>query len=97
VAVFTGIVEELIFRGVVQAATGQVFGGRTGVLLSSILFSSLYLSSLSPSYFLLVSLAGLYFGYCAYTTRSLGGVAVAHGLMNIGLIVIWPLLNRNLG
>ena len=86
----TALVEEFVFRGLVLAAARQAFGGPAAVLCSSMLFASMYLGSLSPAYFVIVSLVGFYFGYCVLKTGSLAGVVVAHVLMNGGLLILWP-------
>ena len=85
----TALVEEFVFRGLVLAAVREAYGGPAAVLFSSMLFASMYLGSLSPAYFVIISLVGLYFGYCVLKTGSLAGVVVAHGLMNLGLLFVW--------
>jgi membrane protease YdiL (CAAX protease family) len=35
---------------------------------------------------------GLAFAYAAVRTRSILGVTMAHGLLNLGLLVVWPAL-----
>lgn len=96
-AVFTAVVEEFIFRGLVQGAAQQAFGGPAAVLASSLLFASMYLGSLSPAFFAVISLVGFYFGYCAQKTGSLAGVTLAHVLMNLGLMFVWPAVAVRIG
>jgi membrane protease YdiL (CAAX protease family) len=92
VAFFTGFTEEFIFRGLVQAVVCEGFGAAGAIVGSSVLFAAMYIGSLSPGYVGFMAVVGLYFGFCVDKTRSLWGVAWAHSLMSIGLIVIWPAL-----
>jgi len=87
--VFTGFLEELIFRGLLQQAANDALGP-VGTLAGSALFMSMYVSSLSPGYVLFVGLAGLFFGVCVNRTQSIWGVAAAHSLMAIGMLLVWP-------
>jgi hypothetical protein len=88
-AFFTGLLEEIIFRGMLQQVTGEIFG-RLSVLYSTALFAIMYIGTLSLSYMLFVGLVGLLFGICVYRTRSIWGVVIAHSLLNIGMLLIWP-------
>jgi membrane protease YdiL (CAAX protease family) len=89
--VFTGFLEEVFFRGVLLQVANEIFG-RMGLLYSSLLFAIMYISSLSWPYVLFVGLVGLFFGWCVNRTRSVWGVSVAHGLISIGMLLIWPVL-----
>lgn len=96
-AVFSGFAEEFIFRGLLQQVAGEAFGGRVAVLCSTIVFAAMYVGSLSLIYLAFIGLVGLFFGYCAHKTRSIWGVTLAHSVMNILLIVVWPAVARGLG
>ena len=89
--VFTGFVEEIIFRGMLQQVANEILGG-AGVLCSSILFAIMYTGSLSLSYMLFIGLVGLFFGWCVNRTGSIWGVILAHSILNIGMILVWPFL-----
>jgi membrane protease YdiL (CAAX protease family) len=84
--VFGGMLEELLFRGIVQGVLGRV-SGNYALISSNLLFVAFYLGSGRVAYVLVVGLAGLYFGWCAKRTRSVVGVAVAHALMNVAMLV----------
>jgi uncharacterized protein len=90
-AIFTGLTEELIFRGMVQRVTNEVFG-RAGLLWSSALFVVMYLGSATPAYVVFMGLVGVFFGWCVNRTRSLWGVVVAHSLLNIGMMIAYPVI-----
>lgn len=87
--IFTGFTEEIIFRGLLHHVASDLFG-RMGLFLSSALFAIMYIGSLVPAYVLFAGMVGLFFGWCVDRTRSLWGVALAHGLLNIGLMLVWP-------
>jgi membrane protease YdiL (CAAX protease family) len=89
-AVFAGFTEELIFRGLVLHTTREVFGRPAAIILSSLLFATVYVGSLSAGFLVLTGLVGVYFAYCVEKTGSLWGVTVAHSLMASGLILILP-------
>lgn len=89
--VFTAFVEELLFRGMLQRVATDTFG-RVGMLYSSAMFVALYLGSRSLSYIIFVGVLGLFWSWCVYRTRSLWGTVFAHGFVNIGMLLIWPLV-----
>jgi uncharacterized protein len=87
--VFTGLIEEIIFRGVLQTTAEDALGPMS-VLYSSTVFAIAYVGSLSLPYVLFMQGVGLLFGWCFRRTGSIWGTTLAHGLLNIGLIVFWP-------
>jgi membrane protease YdiL (CAAX protease family) len=78
---------------VLQTVLVDLCGG-LGLVWSSALFAALYLGSPSPVYALFVFVVGLYFGWCVRRTGSLWGVMIAHGALNVALLLIGPLLAR---
>jgi membrane protease YdiL (CAAX protease family) len=89
--VFTGFAEELLFRGVLQEGLTRVLGG-TGPAAAALLFGCTYLGTGPAAYAAFVTAVGFAFGWFVRRTGSLLGVSVAHGLMNIGLLLVWPLV-----
>jgi membrane protease YdiL (CAAX protease family) len=89
--VCSGAMEELVFRGAVQGGLTPVFP-RLAVALSTVLFAGAYASVRPVSYAAAVSVFGLFAGLVVHRTRSLTGVALAHGLLNVGALLVWPLL-----
>ncbi|MEM2687931.1 MAG: CPBP family intramembrane glutamic endopeptidase [Thermoproteota archaeon] len=87
---FTGFVEELVFRGVIQRSAVASLGGKTGVLGTSLVFSILHIGWLSTLDFMFVFLMGLLFGLVALKTGSIVGVSLSHGLTNVLLFLILP-------
>jgi membrane protease YdiL (CAAX protease family) len=86
---FTGVLEEFIFRGLLQSASMQVLG-KFGLVYVAILFAVLHLGYKSVSDLVFVLLVGLLFGWMAWKTQSLWGASLAHGIANICLYVFFP-------
>lgn len=88
--VSTGYLEELMFRGLIQNAALPILGHWPSILFVASLFAVLNLSYLPLFGVLLVFLIGLIFGLVVAHSRSIVGVTLAHGIMNIMLFLIWP-------
>ena len=89
--VFTGLLEELIFRGLMQS-TALPYLGRYAILYVSVIFAVLHLGYRSILDFFFVFFVALFFGYIVKRSGSILGVTVAHGLINIMLFLIFPFL-----
>lgn len=65
IAALAGLGEEMVFRGVVQAAVANEIGGPRGVWLGLIIAAVLFglLHSITPTYATLAGLIGLYLGW----------------------------------
>ena len=87
--IFAGLLEEIIFRGMLLQVAGESLG-RAGVFYSSALFAAMYLGSLSAGYVVFMGLVGLFFGWCVNRTSSIWGVILAHSLLSIGMVLVWP-------
>jgi CAAX protease family protein len=87
--VFTGLTEELLFRGLLQSVFVELFGG-IGVVLAAILSATMYLGTGSASFVVFAALVGLSFGVRVRQTGSLAGVILAHGLISVELLLVWP-------
>jgi membrane protease YdiL (CAAX protease family) len=89
--VFTGFLEELIFRGLMQWAAIHSLG-RFGFVFVSLIFAALHIGYQSLPDVFFVFLAAIYFAYVVKRTGSLFGVSLAHGLTNITLFLILPFI-----
>jgi membrane protease YdiL (CAAX protease family) len=87
--VFTGFEEELIFRGLMQRAALRSLG-RWGLVYVSAVFAVLHIGYLSVLDVVFVFLVGLLFALFVLRTRTLLGVTLAHGAVNITLFLILP-------
>jgi membrane protease YdiL (CAAX protease family) len=89
VFLFAGVLEELLFRGLLQGVLEGPFGG-WAVLLADALFAAMYLPTRDPGAVFWIALIGLFWGWYVRRTGGLRTVAVAHGLLAAGALVIWP-------
>ncbi len=87
--VFAALVEELLFRRLLQDVVVRLFGP-AGLLLASVLYASTYAGSLSAEFALFMGGVGLAFALVVRRTGALWGVVVAHALLSLGLLVVWP-------
>lgn len=92
-----GLVEELMFRSLIQTRLEGVFGTTVGLIATSLLFGVMSSAYGTGSGVLFASLVGLILGYMFIKTRSLPFVALAHGLVNVFLFSLIPLLGPGLG
>jgi len=89
--VFTGFLEEFIFRGLMQRASRNVLD-KFGLLYISLLFAILHIGYRSIIDFVFVLGVGFAFSLVVRKTGSLWGVTLAHALTNIALFIIFPLM-----
>lgn len=89
--VFTGFEEELIFRGLMQRASLRALG-RWGLVYTNAVFAVLHIGYQSILDLVFVFLVGMLFGVFVLRTRSIFGVTLAHGAVNISLFLILPFL-----
>jgi len=89
--VCTGFVEEVIFRGVLQRSAVQVFGW-WGIVYVSLLFAIVHLIHNSLLDIVFVFVIALFFGWIVKKTGSLLGVTLSHGIANIVLFLVAPLI-----
>jgi membrane protease YdiL (CAAX protease family) len=88
--VFTGILEEVIFRGLMQEVTIEMMGF-LGIFFSAAVFTVLHVGYKSTSDLFFVFGVALIFGLVVARSHSILGVSLAHGLINIFLYLIFPL------
>ena len=91
---FTGLSEELLFRGVLQTAGVRALGAVPGIVFVALLFGIMHMGWLSALDLLFVFAVGLLFGWVVHRTRSIIGVTIAHGVANIMLFIVLPLALR---
>ncbi len=85
----TGFIEEFIFRGVIQYGAVKAFG-ELGIVYVSLLSAVLYIG-ISPGLWIIFPFViSLYFGRIVKETKSILGAALAHGICNIALYLIFP-------
>lgn len=90
--VFTGYVEELIFRGLIQNILEKLYSQGKALVFSNILFTIMHIVWRDPLEILFVFMAGMTMGAIFAKTRSLILVSSVHGTINFFLFVIFPFL-----
>jgi membrane protease YdiL (CAAX protease family) len=86
----TGVLEELLFRGVLQQATARVSSTLASMVYVSVLFAVLHAGHGNIVDVLFVFGVAMYFAAMVRSTHTLLGVAVAHGVTNIMLFLVLP-------
>lgn len=89
---FVGVIEEIIFRSLIQTKFEKIFGMMHGLILSSLVFGLMH-SGFGNIYEILYTFfVGLLIGFIFQKTRSLPFVAMIHGFINVfflGIIPYW--------
>ena len=87
VALAAGVGEEVLFRGVIQAALAGWSGAAMGLLLTSLLFGLVHL--ITPTYAALAGLLGLYLGALALYSGNLLAPILVHALYDVAALTYW--------
>ena len=90
--VSTGLMEELLFRGMLQRYATEAMGWVPAVLFVSLLFAVLHTGWESWLDVLFVGSVGLVYSLVRRRTGSLVGVTISHGITNGMLFLVMPLL-----
>ncbi len=93
-----GFGEEVLFRGLLQTGIAASIGGAVGIAMSIALVSILFgvCHWLTPTYAVLATVAGIYFGLLFLLTGNLLAPLVAHALYDFLALVYltrWPASN----
>jgi membrane protease YdiL (CAAX protease family) len=90
-AIAAAVVEEWVFRGLVQV-TMQRAAGRVGFAAASALFAAMYLGIGSAALVLTFALAGVIFADSAARTGSLAGALTGHVVLVMAAGALWPIV-----
>lgn len=90
VIISTGLLEELVFRGIIQRNAENIMGKIWGVIFTSSLFVGFNISWNSPLDLLFIFGVSICYGYIFQKTRSIIGISISHGLCNVILFIILP-------
>lgn len=63
--------EELYWRGLIQDTLCRIIGSRNGVLLASLLYSSIHIFTFNYALIIVALIAGLTWGYIYYSSRNI--------------------------
>ncbi|MDF0591215.1 DUF1616 domain-containing protein [Candidatus Methanocrinis natronophilus] len=89
---FVGLIEEFMFRSVLQTALIDWIGSTKGLLAASLLFGLMHSGYGLYTEMVFVSVAGIVFGLFFIKTKSLSLVSIMHGVTNISLFLLVPML-----
>lgn len=90
--VSTGLMEELLFRGMLQRYAGEAMGWLPGIVFVSLLFAVLHTGWESWLDVLFVGSVGFLYSFTVRRTGTLVGVSISHGITNSMLFLVMPLL-----
>lgn len=88
----TGIVEEIIFRGVIMGSLEKRFNIKVAIIIPSVLFGMLHIIGNDLDFFSVIqlliagSIVGVLFSLIAYESNSIWNSAVVHGVWNMAII-----------
>ena len=87
----TGLMEEIIFRGLLQKKSIETIGLWPGIIFVTSIFAVLHIGNLSIWDVLLVFFIGFMYSLVVYKTKSIIGVTISHTIVNVFLFVLLPL------
>jgi membrane protease YdiL (CAAX protease family) len=90
--IFTGLTEELIFRGIIQTMSTRLFGAVNGIIYSGILFTTMHIAFNSLPHMIFVLTIAIFYGSIYHKTKTLSGIMLSHGTSNIILYLIAPFI-----
>ena len=85
-----GLVEELIFRSILQTKLEQLFNPTTGLIIASLIFGAMHSGYSLPLEIIFATSTGLLMGYLFQKTKSLYLITSIHGTINVFLFAILP-------
>jgi membrane protease YdiL (CAAX protease family) len=85
-----GFIEELLFRGILFNIFAEALGNKRSMYIVSALYASLTISQMSVFNTVLAFLISLIFCRLYTLQKSIYGLILAHGLINITLYIICP-------
>ncbi len=86
--VFSGLAEELVFRGIVQKESSAF--GTSGWIYAALFYSMLQIGQRSPLQVVFALVVSLFYGWIVKTTGSIIGVSLSHGFLIIAMFLVFP-------
>jgi membrane protease YdiL (CAAX protease family) len=87
---FVGLIEELIFRSILQSRLEKALSVWEALLITSLMFGLMHSGYGTFQEILYTGFVGLIMGLAFYKTKSLPFIAVLHGFVNVFLFGILP-------
>ena len=88
-AIFAGIIEEFMFRGLLLNASQDVFG-EASIIYTGVLYATVYMGTLSAGYVATVGFSGLFAAWSTQRTHSLLGAVLLRIFFLGGMLLVWP-------
>ncbi len=88
----TGFLEELVFRGLIQYNGIRLMSKWNGILFVSTIFSVLHIGNLALWDCMLAFSIGFVYSVVREKTGSIYGISVSHGIINIILFLVAPVV-----
>lgn len=82
------VLEELVFRGVFQSRLTQEYEWKTGILVSSLLFTAIHYGQMDYMLLCFIFIFSVFAGYLFYRTSSLLVCIIFHISTNIGIFML---------
>lgn len=89
--VMVGLVEELIFRGLIQRWATVRLGPRVAIVVTSVLFGTMHSVWLTPLDIAFAGTVSLFFGWVYARTNNMWFIAGAHAMINVTAFLLGPL------
>lgn len=97
IILFTGLLEEFLYRGILFHVLLRLQGKKSAILFTSLLYAAMTISGKSFLNTICVFLISVLFCRIFVCFKSLSGLSLAHGLINITLYIICPYIFGLLG
>lgn len=88
---FVGLVEELLFRAILQRTFVDRFGTVLGILLAAAVFGTMHAAFGNPLEIVFATVFGVILGGIYHWTDNIAIVTVIHGSLNVFLFGLYPL------
>ena len=86
----TGLLEELLFRGLIQKHSSDCLGAFYGIIFTTLIFMIMHTGWQSFLDIIFVGIVGAIYSVIVHRTGSIVGVSFSHAMVNISLFVISP-------
>lgn len=87
-----GLVEELIFRGLIQRRAATFYGDWTAIIATSVIFAFMHSIWLNPADILFTGLVSLFIGWSYARWNNMWFIVGLHAMINVSAFLIYPLL-----
>ena len=87
---FVGVIEEIVFRSILQTRLEEIYGSWSGLIFASLIFGLMNSGCGNLYKIFYAFFVGLLIGYLFQKTRSLPLIAMTHGFINIFAFGIIP-------